>query len=142
MVHNIVEINSRKKVFTLDEARKILPLVHRITREARQKVQACIQTLNGLPDKNCDKGRKLEAEINEAVGHWQAKLEKLGVEPKGLWVADFNSGSGYFCWRFPEEAIEFWHNYSDGFSKRTLIAQTIKHLHNANVKASVIDQNT
>jgi hypothetical protein len=40
-----------------------------------------------------------------------------------LWIEDFDAGDGYFCWKFPERQIEFWHHYNDGFSKRIRVEE-------------------
>ncbi len=42
----------------------------------------------------------------------------LGAEVKGLWLVDWDSGDGYFCWRFPEAALAFFHTYEEGFAGR------------------------
>jgi hypothetical protein len=44
-----------------------------------------------------------------------------GVEVKGLWLIDFDNGSGYYCWRHPEPGLHFFHSYEDGFSGRVPI---------------------
>lgn len=64
---------------------------------------------------------EIEADINKVVDRWQQKVTKLGATPKGLWLADFDNGEGYYCWKFPETEISYWHGYNDGFSGRTAI---------------------
>jgi hypothetical protein len=49
---------------------------------------------------------------------WQSKVEKLGGDPKGLWLVDFDCGIGYFCWKFPEEKLNHFHGYTEGFKSR------------------------
>lgn len=115
----IIGIN-RNAVFSLDEARELLPIVFRITKSYHEQVNALIAKLESL-ERQADtssKVSKLESEINKLIQEWQNKIQKLGAQPKGLWVADFDSGKGYYCWKYPERTIEFWHRYSDGFSKR------------------------
>jgi len=48
-------------------------------------------------------------------------MEALGLEVKGLWLVDFDNGSGYFCWTWPEEGLEYFHGYEEGFEGRTRI---------------------
>ncbi len=48
-------------------------------------------------------------------------MEALGVEVKGLWLVDFDNGSGYYCWRWPERELAFFHGYDEGFAGRTRI---------------------
>jgi hypothetical protein len=48
-------------------------------------------------------------------------MEALGLEIKGLWLVDFDNGSGYYCWRWPEPALEYFHGYEAGFAGRARI---------------------
>ena len=59
--------------------------------------------------------------MRRAVSHWARSMEALGLEVKGLWLVDFDNGSGYFCWRWPEEELAFFHGYEDGFDGRLRI---------------------
>ena len=45
-------------------------------------------------------------------------ISRLGIEVKGLWLIDFDSGAGYYCWRHPETGLHFFHSYEDGFRGR------------------------
>ena len=44
-------------------------------------------------------------------------MEALGAEVKGVWLVDFDNGSGYYCWRWPETAIDHFHGYEEGFER-------------------------
>ena len=35
-----------------------------------------------------------------------------------LWLVDWDNGDGYYCWRFPEETVSFFHSYEEGFGGR------------------------
>jgi hypothetical protein len=48
-------------------------------------------------------------------------MEALGLEVKGLWLVDFDNGSGYYCWRWPEEDLAYFHGYDEGFDGRVRI---------------------
>lgn len=122
---DIIEIN-RRTVFTLEEAREILPVIFRITKAHSQKVEALIERLDGMAGQNEDLSSSLELQVNQLIQDWQNKIQKLGALPKGLWIADFDAGDGYYCWKFPERSIEYWHRYSDGFSKRISVADKKK----------------
>lgn len=122
LVKDVIEIN-RKKVFSQHEVSKLLPLIYRLTDEAQFEVKKIINFIEAHADKKSRAVRELEARLNEIVTRWQIKIEKLGAEPKGLWLADFDSGDGYFCWKFPETEICYWHGYQDGFTGRILIKE-------------------
>jgi hypothetical protein len=122
---DIIEIN-RRHVFTLEEAQELLPVVFRITKTYSQKVEALIERLESLGGHNEELVTSLESQVNQLIQDWQNKIQKLGALPKGLWIADFDAGDGYFCWKFPERSIEFWHRYNDGYSKRERVSDRRK----------------
>lgn len=114
---NIFEIN-KKKIFTLNEAKNLLPLIYKVTEEYSKKVRKLINQLEAFPSKQSDRALEVETQINNLVEQWQSKIERLGAKPKGLWLADFDNGSGYYCWKYPETSIKFFHGYNEGFSGR------------------------
>jgi hypothetical protein len=104
-------------IFTLAEARALLPQVQEITRRHYDRVEALRDSLDDPDDSAAIK--RLEQRINAELQHWVATLNELGVEVKGLWVADFDSGDGYYyCWKLGEDDIEHFHRYETGFSGR------------------------
>lgn len=114
----VFELN-RRGIFTVDSARELLPLVYKITTEVDEEMQtlkgqiACAQHQD-----NFDKSQSLESSAQELLERWESKILKLGLAPKGMWLVDFDMGQGYFCWKYPELDIRFWHGYDDGFSGR------------------------
>jgi hypothetical protein len=119
---HIIEIN-RRSVFSLEEAQELLPIVFRITKAYSVKVETLIARLDSLDAAGETQTNSLETQVNSLIQEWQNKVQKLGAHPKGLWIADFDSGDGYFCWKFPERGIEFWHKYTDGYSKRVRVVE-------------------
>ena len=117
---SVVEIN-RKKTFSLQEAQQLLPLVYRLTDEAFREVKSHVNRIDAYSEKNHPAVSIIENQINSVIERWQAKIEKLGGAPKGLWMADFDNGEGYYCWKYPENEINHWHGYQDGFSGRILV---------------------
>lgn len=101
-----------KKTFSYGEARALLPRVRALTDEAWRKVQ------------EAEAGRKAEghqADTDRTVAEWARTIMELGLEVKGLWLVDFDNGSGYYCWRYPEEDLLFFHSYEEGFRGRMRI---------------------
>lgn len=108
-------------IFTLEEARALLPRVKEVTQRYYEVVEALQQGLDD-PD-NAEAVRRLERRINAELQQWATALQALGVEVKGLWLADFDSGDGYYyCWQLGEDDIEHFHRYETGFSGRRPIA--------------------
>lgn len=100
-----------KKVFSYTEAAALLPQVQRTTQEAYERVEELRPRAEaGAAD--------AQQRINEILAAWADKVLELGVDVKGLWLVDFDSGSGYYCWKHPEPGLRFFHSYEDGFRGR------------------------
>ena len=63
----------------------------------------------------------MDAAIQAVIERWSREMEALGAEVKGVWLVDFDTGSGYYCWRWPETALDHFHGYEDGFDGRMRI---------------------
>jgi hypothetical protein len=99
-----------ERIFSYEEAAALLPEVRRLTESACARVE----TLKREPDAN-------SAEALAVIARWGEELESRGVHAKGLWLADFDNGSGFYCWRYPEDRLEYYHTYEDGFRGRMRI---------------------
>ena len=108
------------KLFTLDQALKVFPRVKALTESAINAttvVEAQLLALKGTSSRRSE----LEAEYAEIVRCWARDVVALGCEVKGLWLVDFDNGEGYYCWKYPEDQLEYFHDYTSGFSGRTKI---------------------
>jgi len=104
-------------IFTLEEARALLPRVREITQHSYEIVEELREQLEATEEPR--EVRRLEVQVNDALQKWAAALRELGVEVKGLWLADFDSGDGYYyCWQLGEDDIEHFHRYETGFAGR------------------------
>ena len=65
--------------------------------------------------------RELDTRIRNVINGWLRAMEALGVEVKGLWLVDFDNGDGYYCWKWPEESLDYFHGYDEGYSGRSRI---------------------
>ena len=108
-------------MFTLPEARALLPQVKDVTQHYYDVVEEMREQLETLEESSAVK--RLEGRMNDEVGNWVKAVRDLGVEVKGLWVADFDSGDGYYyCWKLGEADIEHFHRYETGFAGRRPIS--------------------
>jgi len=121
----VITIN-RRGVFSLEEAHSILPVVRRITQEFSAKVESLIARLETLQLNQTETICALEKQVNELIQTWNDKIRKLGADPRGLWVVDFNSGEGYYCWKHPETELLYWHSYEDGYTGRKPLAKAFE----------------
>jgi hypothetical protein len=109
--------DAERKTFTFDEARRLLPQVKERTRRAMEKIGELESSVDD-EDGPEEAKEKLEAAAHAVLHEWAAEIMELGVEVKGPWLVDFDSGGGYYCWKWPEESLEYFHSYEEGFSGR------------------------
>jgi hypothetical protein len=105
-----------RRVFTYEEARALMPRVIEITRDAVERVDSLLAESANLPAE--DVPDEVMTEYNEIVDRWASAILEMGVDVKGLWLVDFDSGSGYYCWKYPEPALQYFHGYDEGFKGR------------------------
>ena len=100
-----------RKVFSYEEAAQLLPVVREETEGAYRRVESLAASATA----------SARAEADEVVQEWARGMLARGLEVKGLWLVDFDNGSGYYCWRYPEPGLQFYHSYEDGFGGRMRI---------------------
>ncbi len=107
----------RPKRFTLEEAKEILPRVKAFTESV---VGEALPLIDQLQDKELPRKEReeLSRTLQEMVDEWVDGISCYGALAKGLWIVDFDSGSGYYCWHFGEEELGYFHGYEDDFTKR------------------------
>ena len=106
-----------QKVFTFEQAAQLLPSVRERTRAAVEKIGALEVPLEEADDPAAHRA-KLESAATEILEAWAEDVRALGLEVKGPWLVDFDSGAGYYCWRWPEDSLEYFHSYEEGFAGR------------------------
>jgi hypothetical protein len=115
-----MSMNEDRPIFSLDEARALLPRVKLLTADAVRRAELLSAQLHGVAEDDPDHAT-LSAALRDVVNGWADELQTLGAEPKGLWLVDFDNGVGYYCWSYPEPGITHYHGYSDGFAGRVTI---------------------
>lgn len=133
------------RLFTLEEAQSVLPLVKSIVRGILEDYAVLQQRTAELRDRTREEdaapdrggrpadGRSGEMEelttrVNEAL----AELDALGVEFKGYeqGLVDFparrNDEIIYLCWKHDEERIAYWHSLEGGYTGRREVDAAIE----------------
>jgi hypothetical protein len=132
-------VETQRKLFTLEEANKTLPLVKMIVADIVRQfgvVEDLSRRLDSL-DSSPKRRAKDQDPYSEELGRTRAELEtetaklkeymeeleKLGVELKGTdGLCDFPSMRDgrmvYLCWRLGEPEIAYWHELHTGFGGR------------------------
>ena len=116
----VVDI-SRRGILSYDEAFERVLVLKRLTGRYAELVERRMTQLESLSQNQLDLIHLIEGEINELIHEWHGKVRRLGGVPKGLWLVDFDSGFGYYCWKFPESQLSYWHTYNEGFENRKKI---------------------
>jgi len=111
---------SDKKIFTYHEAKQLIPHIYQMTHVAYQRISAITEELRSSSLAN-QRRDELEEEFEATVVSWAEQLENLGCVIKALWLVDFDNGKGYYCWKYPEKALDHYHTYEEGFSGRMRI---------------------
>ena len=116
--------------FTLDEARRLIPLV-------MPKVKKIVELKQILNDMSYDvyrheyfggigpNGRKSHPDELQELIDIVKELEEKGIVVKGFdeGLLDFphfrkNGEEVYLCWKLGEPTIDYWHRIPDGFAGR------------------------
>jgi hypothetical protein len=106
-----------RPIFSLAQARELLPQVKLLTADAVIRAEAVSAELQRLSEAD-PAHAQLSAALREIVDNWAEAVRAMGLEAKGLWLVDFDNGEGYYCWKYPEAAIAHYHGYDDGFAGR------------------------
>ena len=94
--------------------------VRQRTGTAVSGIEPLLAERDGMTD-DAPERQALDIRIQKVISSWVRGMEALGVEVKGLWRVDFDNGSGYYCWQWPEEQLEYFHGYDEGFAGRCRI---------------------
>ncbi|MGH9382254.1 MAG: DUF2203 domain-containing protein [Thermoanaerobaculia bacterium] len=105
------------RTFSYDEALATLPTVRGLTEAALRQISALYARVQSQEELERRRD-EIESTVEQIVQAWSEEVVALGCEVKGLWLVDWDSGHGYYCWRYPEESIRHFHGYDDGFAGR------------------------
>ena len=108
----------RKRTFTYEEALALLPKVQELTQAAVREMEGILAVEESEDIDEASVPEELVPEYQRIVAHWAEGILAMGIEVKGLWLIDFDSGAGYYCWQYPEPTLQYFHGYDEGFRAR------------------------
>ena len=112
------------RTFTLEEAQARMPDVRRLTEPVYLLAASLAQELREAEDGGqADRAEELRARLQSLIESWTEGVQALGADVKGLWLVDFDSGDGYWCWAWPEAELDHWHSYEGGFRSRVAASE-------------------
>ncbi|CAM2006975.1 DUF2203 family protein [Acanthopleuribacter pedis] len=109
-------LKPQAKVFCQDEVRALIPWLMEISADAEKEIIAIQQQ-----ETDRDQAQK---RVQAIIHYWLETVIKLGAIPKQPFTVDFDSGSDYFCWEYPEEDIYYRHEYHLGYAGRHRIEES------------------
>lgn len=132
-----------KRLFTLEQANKTLPLVRRIVEDIRRDYLAMsdrIAVYKAVTESEASEKdlyreevvamrEELERQHQDLAGY-VAELDELGVELKdpSVGLIDFPSLRDgrivYLCWKLGEPRVEYWHELDAGFRGRQRVGDS------------------
>jgi hypothetical protein len=130
-----------KRLFTVEEANRTLPLVRRIVEDVvrqhrvwREKIlELDLVASASRPDEPRDRAEQLEREaqgVAREIDGYQRELDDLGIQLKDrrMGLVDFPSDLAgrrvLLCWRLGEAEVQFWHDETAGFAGRQPLQPT------------------
>jgi hypothetical protein len=109
-----------RNLWTLEEARSALPRIIEATVRACESAAEIVAELEaGILPENLQEEK--EDRLGSIVSRWTQDIIRMGADVKGLWLVDFDHGSGYYCWKLGESDIMYEHSYEAGFAGRRRI---------------------
>lgn len=111
---------SSQEFFTYEEALITFPQVRDLTGAAVRQIESIVNRVQSLDEMEARKD-EIEQAYDRVVQAWALEVHRLGCEVKGLWLVDWDSGDGYYCWKYPEDTLSHFHGYDEGFSGRMAI---------------------
>ena len=106
---------NQSKIYSLEEARSLIPWIREACQEAERKVRQVQESETVL--------LQAQTRIQDIIHHWAETVFKLGGLPKQPFTVDFDSGTDFYCWDFPEEDIYYRHDYQAGYAGRRRIEE-------------------
>jgi hypothetical protein len=126
------------KLFTLDEANRLVPTLEPLLRRLIEKRQALREHARVLEEFRAVAGKSGGGMPGGRFGEARAKVERLGtqiadgirqIESWGCVVKDLDEGlvdflarrgdaTVFLCWRLGEASIRYWHGLKEGFAGR------------------------
>jgi len=111
------EIGQKDKLFNIQEALALLPLVRAVTKRQRDDLAPIQERLSKMLA-NDPRRKVFENDYEVVVSHWRNKVELLGARVSGLWTVEFDVGGGSLCWRYPELGLTYFRADGASFSER------------------------
>ena len=93
-----------QRVFTEDDVLEMLPVLQRVTIKTMDEVAEFQKRMQFVP-KQEPLYTRLSGETEKCLEKWSEKMQKLGMEPKGIWEVHFPASEGAYVWKIEEGKV-------------------------------------
>lgn len=109
------------RIWTLDEANAIIPLLERITKKCEDVVTKTLQDQRFYISTFAPEERIKECDdiIGKELIEWGTKLTKLGATVYSHGYVGLDNGTFFYSWHHGEKKIAYIHGHMEGPGKRT-----------------------
>lgn len=134
----MAERDTEKKIFTLEEAERLLPQLKMIVSGLIENRRSAVQTGERLiqiqeqikqnaASVNATEMVNMQTELDflvKVINDGLDAIEQLGAQPKDLDIGliDFpailDGREVLLCWKYGEDSIRYYHSYEEGFGGR------------------------
>ena len=128
-------MSAATKVFTVEQANRMLPLVRRIVRDivdthgrwakaVKSYETAATWTRADSPSTHLTALAGEEQRLATEMEGYRSEMRALGLEFKGFeqGLVDFPGERGgrpiLLCWKLGEDEVKYWHEVADGYAGR------------------------
>lgn len=126
---NVIHICQPPRVFTMEEANELIPLMQRITERHENAVSKLLDTQRFFLISGASKEavEKIDPQVGSHMVQWASKLTKLGCKVFSHGYVGLDSGFGYWSWHHGEQRITYYHGYNeDPFKRISLSVVNVK----------------
>lgn len=120
---NVIEICNPDKVWSLQQARDVLPLLKKLSHKCDAEVEDLLRKQRVFLKSGAsqEKIQDIDKQVQQKLIKWGTKLTKLGIKVYGGHLL-FNTGFGYFSWYTNEADITHYLYYTDSSGVRRQIS--------------------
>ena len=96
----------RFRVFTLEQANRVLPHVQNLTQDTRARLDELRKNT-----KNPEDSSEFEQQTRGILDRWARLIQELGAQPKGIFTVDFRSPDPNVVWCWAPDEHEICHRH-------------------------------
>ena len=109
-----------RPIFSLDDARALLPPVRQLTAEAVIRAEALAEELRRVPEQDPSHAQ-LSAALQDIVNGWADEVRHSGSRSRGSGSSISTTARDITAGKHSEDTVGHYHGYGEGFAGRMSI---------------------